>query len=103
MKLRRGANRLSQPIEMTGFEIPNLQRFYVFERLEGGDFVSQLRPAGADGHAVVNHPCLPLRVSARVAVQVKNGKPITEAVEEGSGRGAELFSGHVDLEVGRGA
>jgi hypothetical protein len=96
VKLRRGANRLSRPIEMVGFEIPNLQRFYVFERLDGGDLVSQLRPAGADGHAVLNHPCLPLWVAARVAVQVRDGTPITEAVEEGSARGAELFSGHVD-------
>jgi hypothetical protein len=94
--LRRGANRLSRPIEMVGFEIPRLQRFYVFERLEGGDLVCQLRPAGADGHAVVNHPCLPLWVGARVAVQVTNGKPVTEAVEGGSARGGELFSGRVD-------
>jgi hypothetical protein len=96
VKLHRGANRLSRPIEMVGFEIPRLQRFYVFERLDGGDFVSQLRPAGTDGHAVVNHPCLPLWVSARVAVQLQNGRPATEPAEEGNTRGAMLFSGHVD-------
>ena len=96
VSLHRGANRLARPIEMVGFEIPNLQRFYVFEQLDGGDLVSQLRPVGTDGRAVVNHPCLPLWVAARVAVQVKGGRPVTEAVEEGSTRGAELFSGHVD-------
>ena len=81
---------------MVGVEIPNLQRFYIFERLDGGDLVSQIRPAGVDGHAVVNHPCLPLWVGTRVAVQVRGGKPVTEAIEEGSARGGELFSGHVD-------
>jgi hypothetical protein len=96
VKLHRGANRLSRPVEMVGFEIPLLQRFYVFESLDGGDLVSQLRPAGTDGHAVVNHPCLPLWISARVAVQLTNGRPATEAVEVGSTRGAVLFSGHVD-------
>jgi hypothetical protein len=96
VKLHRGANRLSRPIEMVGFEIPHLQRFYVFERLEGGDLVSQLRPAGTDGRAVVNHPCLPLWVAARVAVQTRHGTPATEEAEEGNARGAVLFSDHLD-------
>jgi len=96
VKLRRGANLLPQPIEMVGFEIPNLQRFYVFEQLDGGDIVCQLRPVGADGRAVVNHPCLPLWVETRVAVHVKDGKPVTEPMDAGGARGAELFRGHLD-------
>ncbi len=96
VKLHHGVNRLLQPIELVGFEIPNLQRFYVFEKLDGGDLVSQLRPVATDGQAVVNHPCLPLWVEARIAVQVKNGKPVSEPTEEGNARGTELFKGHLD-------
>jgi hypothetical protein len=96
VKLHRGANRLSRPIDMVGFEIPHLQRFYVFESLDGGDLVAQLRPAGTDGRAVVNHPCLRLWVAARVAVELRNGAPATEAAEEGNSRGAALFSGRLD-------
>ncbi len=96
VKLHRGANRLSRPIDMVGYEIPGLQRFYVFESLDGGDLVSQLRPVGADGHAVENHPCLPLWVAARVSVQLRGGRPALEAAEGGTTRGAALFSGRVD-------
>jgi hypothetical protein len=98
VKLRRGANRLETPIEMVGYEIPSLERFYLFERLEGGDLVCQLRPVGGDGRAMVNHPCLPLWVGCRVAVQIKDGAPVTEPVESGSARGKELFRGGVSWE-----
>ena len=96
VKLHRGANRLPDPIVMTGFEIPALQRFYLFEKLDGGDVVVQLRPVGTDGRAVENHPCLPLWVEARVAVEVDHGKPVAETMDSGASRGDVLFSGHVD-------
>jgi hypothetical protein len=95
VKLRRGGNRLEKPIEMKGYEIPNLQRFYMFERLDGGDLVSQIRPVGSDGHAVMNHPCLPIWVECRVAVQLTGGRPATEPTETGNARGNELFTGSV--------
>ena len=96
VKLHRGANRLALPIEMTGIEIPGLQRFYFFESNDGGDIVSQIRPVGTDGHAVENHPCLPIRVAARVAVEMANGKPVIEPMDQGAARGEVLFSGRVD-------
>ncbi len=98
VKLRPGANRLEKPIEMKGSEIPDLARFYVFERLDGGDLVCQIRPVGNDGHAVTNHPCLPLWVECRVAVQLKDGRPVTEPTETGNARGDELFRGSVPWE-----
>jgi len=98
VKLRRGGNRLGKPIEMKSYEIPNLQRFYVFEQLDGGDLVCQIRPVGSDGHAVTNHPCLPLWVGCRVAVQLKDGRPATEPTETGNARGDELFRGNLSWE-----
>jgi len=47
---------------------------------------------------VMNHPCIPLWVGARVAVQLKDGRPVTESTETGSTRGDELFSGSVPWE-----
>jgi hypothetical protein len=93
VRLRRGANRIENPIEMTGYEIPDLTRFYVFEQLDGVDLACQLRPVGSAAAAVVNHPCLPIRIACRVTVQLRNGKPATEPADSGNLRGEELFSG----------
>jgi len=93
VKLRRGSNRLAQPIRMVGYEIPHLQRFYVFEGLDNGDIVSQIRPVRSDGRAVVNHPCVPLWVAGRVTVQMNHGRPAVESSETGNVRGDELFQG----------
>jgi hypothetical protein len=93
VKLRRGANRIAAPIEMQGFEIPDLKRFYVFEQLDGVDMLCQLRPVGSNASAVVNHPCLPIWIGCRVSVQLRNGKPAPEPADTGNTRGEELFNG----------
>jgi hypothetical protein len=94
--LKRGSNRLRTPIRMAGTEIPSLVGFAIFENRSGADIMCELRPVGADGSAVVNHPCLPLWVGCRVTTQLRNGIPIREPVDAGSSRGEELFSGKVD-------
>jgi hypothetical protein len=98
VELHRGSNRIEKPIEMEGYEIPDLQHFYVFERLEGSDIVCQLRPVGSDGRAVTNHPCLPLWVEARVTAQLQDGRPAMEPGETGNTRGNELFRGSLSWE-----
>lgn len=98
VRLTRGANRLAQPIELHGVQIPDLNGFVVFERPAGGDIIAQLRPLGTDGRAVQNHPCLDIRVSCRVYVQVQNGKPVQEPVDSGSSRGQEVFKGNIPWE-----
>jgi len=98
LKLRRGLNRLEDPIEMSGYEIPHLDRFFLFERFDAGDLICQLHPVGGDGRAVVSHPCLPLWVECRVSVQLKDGVPVTEPTESGSARGRELFRGTASWE-----
>jgi hypothetical protein len=95
--LGRGDNRLPQPVEMQGLEIPGLDHFVIFENLDGSsNVVAQLRPVGTDGKAVLNHPCLPLWIGCRMAVEVKGGVPVREETETGTARGDELFRGKLD-------
>ena len=91
--LKRGENRLEEPIDMVGYEIPGLARFIVFEEREGNDLIQEIRPVSKDGPAVLNHPCLDLWIGARITVQMKDGLPVQEETEEGSVRGEELYKG----------
>jgi len=95
LTLRRGANRLDTPIDMRGLGILGLARFLVFEKMEGGDIVGELRPVGPTGAAIINHPCMDLWVGCRVSVQVKGGVPVLEETEANPERGSELFRGQV--------
>ena len=91
--LKRGENRLEEPIERVGYEIPNLSRFIIFESKAGNDIVQEIRPVSTEGPAVLNHPCMDLWIGARITVQIKDGLPVREETEEGSERGEELFKG----------
>ena len=95
LTLRRGANRLDAPIDMKGLGIPGLAGFLVFEKMEGGDIVGELRPVGSTGAAIINHPCMDLWVGCRVSVEVKGGVPVLEETDAGPARGKELFRGQV--------
>jgi len=96
LQLRRGLNRLAEPIDMVGLEIPELKSFIMFEDLAGSDIQVQIRPVSKAGPAVVNHPCIDLWIGARVTVQMKNGLPVQAETEEGSVRGEELFRGRIE-------
>jgi hypothetical protein len=96
--LKRGENRLEEPIEMVGLEIPSLVHFIIFENQIGGDIVSEIRPVGENGRAVLNHPCMDLWIGARMTVQMKDGLYVQEPAEEDSVRGKELFRGQIEWE-----
>jgi hypothetical protein len=95
--LRRGANRLEKPVSMVGVRIPDLKKFYLFEKIESGDIAAQLRPVSSTGTAVLNHPCLDLWIGAAVSVQMMNGSPAVDEAESGVGaaRGKELYRGQI--------
>jgi hypothetical protein len=112
--LHRGANRLGAPLDLVGREIPGLGGFLMFESLDGSDIVAQVRPVGkatstavnrGAGGAILNHPCLDLRVGCRVFVQMTPnttgpGAPFErQALADARGdrpyRGRELFRGSV--------
>ena len=84
MSLKPGLNKLEAPIDMEGLEIPGLTKFIVFEKADQGDIVTELRPVGADGQAVANHPCLDLWAGCRVFEETRGGE-----------RGEQLFEGPV--------
>jgi hypothetical protein len=96
LTLKRGANRLPEPVELVGLEIPDLASFIMFEDLAGSDVKVEIRPVSKAGPAVLNHPCLDLWIGARMTVQLKNGLPVQEETEAGSVRGEELFRGRID-------
>ena len=98
INLKRGKNVLDEPVEMEGYTIPGLKRFYVFSEPKNGDLVLELRPVGSDGRAIVNHPCLDIWIGCRVSVQIKDGVFIQEPTREGSTYGTVLFSGQVPWE-----
>lgn len=92
LTLTRGANTIPQAIEMTGYEIANLERFVVFPVHEGPDVALEIRPVGRDGRAIENHPPLPVWIGARVSSQER------DPVEGGAVRGEELFRGRLQWE-----
>jgi hypothetical protein len=93
--LKRGRNRLEKPIDMVGLAIPDLAQFYIFAKREGGELQAEIRPVSSQGVAILNHPCMDLWIGCRVSVQMKDGVPVREEVEEGSTRGDELFRGQI--------
>lgn len=95
--LRRGANVLETPIEMVGYEIPDLSHWVLFPEQAAPDLVSELRPVSRAGSAVLDHPRLDIRVLARVTVQTFGGRPARERTEEGAERGLELFAGFAEV------
>ncbi len=88
--IRRGENRIPAPIELTGLEIPDLQRFVIFEEKSGSSYQLEIRPIGSDGKAVQNHPCIDLWIGIRVAERL-------ESAEDGDyARGRVLYQGQLD-------
>ena len=94
--IKRGENRLDKPIDLVGYEIPDLVKWIIFEDRVGNDIVQEIRPVSSEGPAVLNHPCLDLWIGARISVQVYDGLPAQEETEEGSVRGEELYKGILD-------
>lgn len=93
--LRRGVNRIEQPVWMRGVEIPGLSKFIIFEQADAGGIAVELRPVDAGGKAVINHPCLDLWIGCRMCVEDKDGAPARGVVEDGASRGEEVFDGRV--------
>lgn len=92
VNLRRGRNILDEPIELMGLEIPELSHFYIMERIEDGQLISEVRPVAANGQAILNHPCLDIRMFVRISAQILDGAYSYEPSDEGAERGEELYT-----------
>ena len=94
--LRRGRNRIDEPIDMTGLRIPGLSHFMVSEDVSGSDLYATFWPLSSQGPAVVNHPALDLWIGARISTQLSDGHAATTAVRAGATRGETLFAGEIE-------
>ena len=86
-------NRIKEPVEMVGYEIPGLSEIFVFKEWKDGELILNPRPIDAQGLGIGTHPCLDMWFGLRISVQVKGGIFVQEPVEKGSERGEELFRG----------
>jgi len=66
VELKRGVNRIEQPVELVGLEIPELTNFYAFEKVLGDGWNITLRPITSDNKAITIHPALDIWVGTRV-------------------------------------
>ena len=88
--IKKGKNVIEKPIYLTGYEIPNLDHFVIFTSKVDNGIKLEIRPVGKDKKAVINHPCLNIRIIVRVSEQLKNGVYVIEPTDSGSRRGKEL-------------
>jgi hypothetical protein len=96
VRVKQGKNTMGEPIDLVGYEIPTLDHFILIEDVEDGEFVTEVRPVGEDGKAVVNHPCLDLRILIMISAQMHRGKYARTETESGATRGEMLYRGQVD-------
>jgi hypothetical protein len=98
VKIAWGANRLAAPVEMEGYEIPGLAKFFYFDKSTENEVLLELRPVDKAGQGIQNHPCLRILSGVRISEQVKDGIPVTAPTDKGSERGRQLYKGFVSLE-----
>ncbi len=98
VNLKKGKNVIGAPIYMVGYEIPKLDHFVVFTDNKPNGVALEIRPVGKNKKAVLNHPCLNIKLICRVSVQIKNGIPVQAPTESGSERGKELFRDIINWE-----
>jgi len=103
LKINSGANIIEDPIDLIGYEIPNLDGFYLFQEQIPAGLKMEIRPQqivkGNNGEnepnyqKIVNHPCLDIKIGIRLCEQLKQGVFVQEITKTGCARGEELFSG----------
>lgn len=94
--LRLGRNALAVPVKMVGYELPGLNHFALIASSEASAISLQIRPVDGSGQAIVNHPCVPLWVGARVSAESANGRLAQVETPTGPGRGQVLYVGKLD-------
>jgi len=67
LTLKRGENRISEPIALVGQEIPDLATFYAFERETPEGWSITVRPVTEGNYAVMLHPALDIWIGAKVS------------------------------------
>ncbi|MBN2534827.1 MAG: hypothetical protein JXB88_18240 [Spirochaetales bacterium] len=96
VSIHPGKNRLQDPLELTGHTIPGMDSISIFEKKQDDDMFIDIRLVGKNGHAIVDHPCLPVRILTRISVQLVNKE--YEYYREGMSleRGKLLYFGEAE-------
>jgi hypothetical protein len=94
--VKRGKNIIHEPFRIEGYEIPDLDKFLVFEELIQDGFIMNLRPVSTTGRAIINHPCMDLWIGFRVTEQMIGNDVASGESETEASRGKELFKGKLD-------
>lgn len=95
LTLTRGTNRVAEPIDLVGLEIPDLTEILVVIRQAGDALVAEIRPVDSNGSAVLNHPVLDLWIAAMVSVQMDGSEPAGAATDSGGSRGEVVYAAEV--------
>jgi hypothetical protein len=69
VSIHSGNNILKEPVELTGYEIPDLDDIALFEGKKDDTMQLDFRLVRRDGHAVTNHPCLPITIYCQISEQ----------------------------------
>jgi hypothetical protein len=67
VSLKRGKNKLEEPIALVGLEIPDLANFLAFENPLVNGWEITIRPVSQDNKAILDHPALDIWVGVRVS------------------------------------
>ena len=62
LNIHPGKNVIKEPVELWGLIIPDLDSISIFEKKKEDNMYLDIRLIGKDGHAVTDHPCLPLQI-----------------------------------------
>ncbi|NCB01659.1 MAG: hypothetical protein EOM67_05775 [Spirochaetia bacterium] len=64
--LKKGENVIEEPIDLIGIEIPDLYKFYAFEREEDDAYLITFRPVTKENSAITLHPALNIWIGTKV-------------------------------------
>ena len=93
VNIHSGKNVLKEPIELKGVKIPDIESISIFEKKKDDDIFIDIRLVGKDGHAITDHPCLPIRVIINISAQLVNGEYDRYREGDSLARGKQLYAG----------
>lgn len=96
VRIRAGRTNTIAPISLVGYEIPDFSRLTVASNRGARGLELHITAVDTSGNLIKVFPCLDLRITVRVSVQLKGGAPSLTPSKEGAERGARLFQGKVD-------
>lgn len=92
LELKRGVNRIVEPVELKGLAIPSLAGFYVFENAVQNGWELTIRPVTKDNRAISLHPAIDIWIGAKVS----SWDPLLPMTIENLDKQPILYNGNLD-------